>query len=118
MKKKNRLTDIALARNLKLRYEETKDHAPRSEHEDLKIIPCARGGEGAHIYQFGPGVLAFTGRVQTVRRELLGIPGAKAHQTGDEEYTILFPEKVFDAVSICVRPRRKRVGDVTRLKKD
>ncbi len=80
--------------------------------EGVPVIPCRMGGEvagqQANIYQHGPDRLAFVGRGVGLRRKLLAIDGVKAWQTGDEEFSVVFPPTALKAVGRVVRPLTKR----------
>lgn len=84
----------------------------REDRVWLYVIPCQRGGEiagqPAHIFIHGPGRLAFCGLGMGLRRKLLAIPGVEAHQTGDEEFSVHFPEAALKAVAKVVKPRTRR----------
>jgi len=82
---------------------------PAEDKKWLAIWPCARGGKGAHLYIHGPGHFAFFGSNSGsgIRNELLAIPDVKSHQTGDREFSVVFPLSLLDAVSAVVRPKKK-----------
>ncbi len=69
------------------------------------FIPCAAG----HVFEHGPTLLAYTGDTRGWRALLLAIPGVRSWQTGDQEFTVVFPPDALKAVAKVVRPRRKRV---------
>lgn len=73
------------------------------------ITLTARGGKGAHCYAFGVGTTAFTGEGVGLRRELLAL-GCKPWQSGDKEFTVLFPESLTDEVFRVAQVRRSRKG--------
>ncbi len=76
------------------------------------MVPCAKGrkvaGVKAHVYPFSGTELAFTGFGRRLQRTLVAIPGVRAHQTGDDEFTVVFPTERLAAVAEVVGPRRRR----------
>lgn len=100
------------------RWRITKDpawkHEPRNEREHLYTVPCKRGGKigalKANIYSHSLTHLGFVGAGPKLRRELLAVSGVVAHQTGDREFSVVFPIKRVNAVAEVVKPyltRRK-----------
>lgn len=79
-------------------------------------IYARRGGkrtdtDRAHFYVHGANAVGFTGRGMALRRDLLAIEGVRKWQTGDEEFSVVFPPTVFDQVAAVVRPfAKKRVA--------
>lgn len=78
------------------------------------MIPCSKGrvtsGVRAHIYAFGLDRLAYTGMGMKLRAKLLAMPDVKAHQTGDEEFTVTFPVSAMARVAAVVVARVKKVS--------
>lgn len=93
---------IAAAGRYRLRREDTRTL------DTLRLMPCRRGGPEAHMYEHGPGVLAFTGSARGMRARLLDLDGVRPHQTGDLEFTVVFQAERFPEVAAIVVPRRKR----------
>lgn len=81
-------------------------------------VPCNKGrkiaGVKAHIYFHGPGKLAYCGVGSKLRKSLLNIPSVKAHQTGDEEFSVVFHFSALSAVAALVQPclRRNRAKSI------
>lgn len=73
-----------------------------------EITLTSKGGPGAHLFEHGPGVGAFTGR-GPLRGILLGL-GCRAWQTGDVEFTVTFPESLRAAVYEATGARRTKKG--------
>jgi hypothetical protein len=73
-------------------------------------IPCRIGGEiageRAHLYRWGRGMVAFCGVGTKLRRKLLSIPGVMPWQTGDEEFSVRFPDSASQVVAKVVKPVR------------
>jgi hypothetical protein len=82
-------------------------------------IPCGRGrgafGPGS-VYIHGQGRCAYTGKGLKIRRELLAIPGVLTHQTGHEEFSVVFSPEVFEQVAQVVKARRKRGRGASRAR--
>ncbi len=90
-------------------HEETKAVTTRGEWSELEIIPCGKGGPGAYVYKHGEGIFGFTGRGMSLRRSLLAA-GAQAWQTGDEEFSVTFPDTLAAGILKVVRAKVKRAG--------
>lgn len=78
---------------------------PSRPRRAVEPVPYKRK---AHIYFHGKGTLGFSGCGAKLRRELLAVPGVRKHQTGDVEFSVLFPISAFAAVAAIVKPYRKR----------
>lgn len=75
------------------------------------MVPCRKGrsisGVKAHIYSFSPTHYAYTGVGMRLRKRLLEIAGVRSHQTGDEEFTVVFPSSALATVAEDVLPHRR-----------
>lgn len=83
----------------------------------LGIIPCRRGRKfgrqkkfqfKAHIYVHSQEQLGYTGVGRKLRLALLALPDVKAWQTGDDEFSVVFPDAALGAVAEVVQPYAKR----------
>jgi hypothetical protein len=104
------LASVALfdpARRWRVKWDMPKKQIPRDERDDHRLVPCRKGRRG-HLYVHGPTLIGFTGTGLKLRRALLAL-GCKAWQTGDEEFSVVFPPESLDQVAKLVRPLFKNV---------
>jgi hypothetical protein len=85
----------------------------RRKQDRVYEIPCRKGGRfgekrRAHIYAHSRTHYGFSGVGMRLRRALLAIPGVEKWQTGDEEFSVIFPAALFDAVAGLVKPLASR----------
>lgn len=85
------------------------------ERETMCSVPCKLGGDKAHIYNFGPEELAYTGTGTRLRAKLLNIGRVRSHQAGDDEFTVVFPVQVAKAVAKVVRAKRVKQMSAAQL---
>jgi hypothetical protein len=91
------------------------------ERPHLRVVRCAKGGkiggERAHVYvhSLAGGVLGYAGRGMRLRKRLLGISGVRSWQVGDEEFSVVFPARLLDAVAKVVNPRKRRAAAVAEM---
>src|SRR6516164_6309478 len=82
--------------------DESAEHDPlKDERPWLYRIPGAR----SHNYVHGPETLGVSADRRSAYRKLEAIPGARVHQRGDSEVTVLFP-----LISLTWRPTSSRPG--------
>lgn len=76
----------------------------KADGEGWPIVP---GKHGQVEWHDGREIAVFT-RSTRIAGRLLGVPGVKRHQTGDEEIRVLVPSGQFSEVCGVIRARRKR----------
>lgn len=96
-------------------YEDGKPQTFRETPADrrwLETIPARRGrrisGIRASLHIHSSTHLGFSGVGMGLRRELLKIPGVLKWQTGDEEFSVIFPDALVQEVADAVSAYRKR----------
>ena len=97
----------------RLEYEKGR-RGDREDRQWLARWPCrsprSNGAFRAHIYIHGPGVLGYTHpgpQIAKIRSKLLSIQGVKAWQTGDREFSVIFPLAAVPEVAAVVHPLRR-----------
>lgn len=95
---------------------------PAVDKQWLHVVPCRAGAQspyaqydakGAdmlspHLFLHGAGKFGFFGRGMALRKRLLAIDGVTSHQTGDEEFSVVFRENLLKRVAKVVRPKLTR----------
>jgi hypothetical protein len=87
-------------------------YGPRARTVDswLMVMPCRHG----HIFPHGGDLLAAsTDKAGGVARRLKALAGVTVHQDGDDGATVLFPVEMFNQVAALMKPRRRRVVNLT-----
>jgi hypothetical protein len=75
---------------------------------DPEGFPAIPGRFGSIEYHDGQVLAVYTDRPRLFAK-LWAIPGARRHQTGDQEMRALFPPEALDQVAGVIRARRRRV---------
>ena len=82
------------------------------ERPFLRVIPCKRGGkvsdQRANIYVHSGTHAGFIGKGVGLRRELLALDGVTPWQTGDQEFSVIFPLEMTAEVAGVVKAIRRR----------
>lgn len=83
-----------------------------SEKRYLRVIECRKGrkisGLKANLFIHSNTHVGFIGVGTALRRQLLTVEGVISHQTGDEEFSVIFPTETLEKVSGIVSPYLKR----------
>lgn len=65
-------------------------------------------GQGGHVYVHGADVIGVWVKGSRTRDRILALPGARLHQAGDREWTVVLPVDHLDTVCEIIYARRRR----------